>query len=382
MSRARILVVDDEAGMLRSMERILAPQHEVTALRVPEEALPAAREQPFDVAVLDVRMPGMDGFELMAALKEIQPDLDVILMTGSAHEADARLIRAIRERAFFFLTKPFDRDVLLTLVSRCLERRRATVDRRIYLQRLEHELRAAQRFQTSLLPVSPLRVGRFEVRSRYLPWSQLGGDFYDVAPARAGGALLMIADVSGHGASAAMLTGVLKLAFREGVAAGEGPAGIMGRLAVCTRLFPDEGHLTAICVRMDGAGRRLVIVNAGHPPGYLVGGGGRLVQLESTAPIVHPALGEGPYEEARVAVEPGDRLFLYTDGVIESRRAYDDGGEGLDGGEQFGLARLEDALRASPRDLIDGVTERLAAFRAGRPLEDDVALLSAEMAHE
>src|SRR6185503_49629 len=66
MAKARILVVDDEAGMLRSMERILAPQHDVVPHRVPDEALAAAREEGFDVAILDVRMPGMDGFDLMA----------------------------------------------------------------------------------------------------------------------------------------------------------------------------------------------------------------------------------------------------------------------------------------------------------------------------
>jgi len=377
MGRARILVVDDEAGMLRSMERILAPQHEVTALRVPEEAVTAAREQPFDVAVLDVRMPGMDGFELMAALKGIQPDLEVILMTGSAHEADARLIRAIRERAFFFLTKPFDRDVLLALMSRCLELRRATTENKNYLARLERELLAARHFQTSLLPVSPRRIGSVEVRSLYRPWAQLGGDFFDAAPSGKSGVMLLIVDVAGHGASAAMRTGTIKLAFREAVAAGEAPSGVVGRLAGLGRVFPDEGHLTAICARIEPAAGRAEFVNAGHPPAYLVGRDGRLRALDSTAPIVHPALHDWTYDATQVALAPGDRLFLYTDGVIESRRAHDDGGEA--GGEQYGLERLAQALGAPARDLIAAVDRSLEAFRAGRPLEDDVAMVTAEV---
>jgi DNA-binding NtrC family response regulator len=119
---------------------------------VPQEAVDAARGEAFDVAILDVRMPGMDGFDVMAALKALQPELDVILMTGSVHEADARLIRAIRERAFFFLTKPFDRDVLLALVSRCLELRRANAENRLHVERLELELRAAQRSRRASCP--------------------------------------------------------------------------------------------------------------------------------------------------------------------------------------------------------------------------------------
>ena len=74
------------------------------------------------------------------------------MMTGSTDERDARLIRAIREKAFFFLTKPFDREVLLTLVQRCLEARRLSRENRAHVSRLECELRAAQVFQQSLLP--------------------------------------------------------------------------------------------------------------------------------------------------------------------------------------------------------------------------------------
>ena len=104
MPRPRILVVDDEPGMLRTIERILSTRYDVRAVRLPSAALDAADLGTFDVAILDVRMPEMDGFALMAKLGERQPDLDVIVMTGSTDERDARLIRAIRERAFFFLT--------------------------------------------------------------------------------------------------------------------------------------------------------------------------------------------------------------------------------------------------------------------------------------
>jgi len=133
MARPKILVVDDEPGMLRTIERILSIRYDVRAVRLPSAALDAAAAGSFDVAILDVRMPEMDGFALMARLGERQPDLDVIMMTGSTDERDARLIRAIREKAFFFLTKPFDREVLLTLVQRCLEARRLSRENRAHV---------------------------------------------------------------------------------------------------------------------------------------------------------------------------------------------------------------------------------------------------------
>ena len=373
MAKARILVVDDEAGMLRSMERILAPQHDVVAHRVPADAISTAREGSFDVAILDVRMPGMDGFDLMATLKAGQPDLDVILMTGSVHEADARLIRAIKERAFFFLTKPFDRDVLLALVSRCLELRRANADNRQHVERLEQELRAAQRFQTSLMPPNRVRQGRVVIEARYVPWAQLGGDFYDCAPARGEGAVLLIVDVSGHGASAAMLTGMVKLAFRDALLRDDEPAEILYRIAASRTTFPEGQYLTALCARIDPARGRIDWVNAGHPPGLIAQRSGGLVQLATTAPIVHPVFGRWECETRSEAFVPGDEVLLYTDGVTECRRA----GETDDdpAAEQFGLERLEAALAERAREPIETILARLSAFQAGRPLEDDVAMI-------
>src|SRR5262245_1284946 len=96
-------------------------------------------------------MPEMDGFELMGRLKAVKPDLDLIVMTGSVTETESKLIRAIRERAFYFIQKPFDREVLLTLVARCLELRKLAEENRRHVGRLEGELHEARAFQKSLL---------------------------------------------------------------------------------------------------------------------------------------------------------------------------------------------------------------------------------------
>ena len=124
MSSWRILVVDDEAGMLRSVERVLGQDYKVASTRSSREAIGLAEEFKPDLAILDIQMPEMDGFQLMEAMQALDPELDVIFMTGSIHEIDAKLIRAIRKNAFYFLQKPFDRGVLLSLVERCLELKR------------------------------------------------------------------------------------------------------------------------------------------------------------------------------------------------------------------------------------------------------------------
>src|SRR5947207_2163815 len=118
MTHSRILVVDDEPGMLRSVERVLSRDYHVTATRQSRDAVEIAKAFHPQLAILDIQMPDVDGFELMEKLKAVDPSLDVILMTGSIHEIDGKLIRSIRKDAFYFLQKPFDREVLLTLVER------------------------------------------------------------------------------------------------------------------------------------------------------------------------------------------------------------------------------------------------------------------------
>src|SRR5712691_1003093 len=199
--------------MLHTVRRILSDQYEVACARSPAEALEMLPAFKPDLAIVDIRMPDMDGFELMARLKILRPDLDLIVMTGSVTEADAKLIRAIREKAFYFIQKPFDREVLRTLVARCFELRRLTDANRRHVSRLEAELEEARAFQKSLLPAEEARVEGIAVCARYVPCSELGGDFFDYAAAGKGRATVLVADVSGHGAAAAMLTGIVKAAF-------------------------------------------------------------------------------------------------------------------------------------------------------------------------
>ena len=206
MNPARILVVDDEPGMLRAVERILGGTHHVVTSRSSFDAVAVAGRFDPELAILDVRMKELDGFELMARLHAQKADLDVILMTGSVDDLDEKLVRAIRGEAFYFIQKPFDREVLRTLVDRCLELRWRREERRRYLRRLETELAEARAFQQSLLPAREAVVGPLALWCRYSPCSELGGDLYDYACGASGQAALLVADVSGHGTSAAMLT--------------------------------------------------------------------------------------------------------------------------------------------------------------------------------
>jgi len=100
---ARILIVDDDPGILRAVARILGRRHQIVSTASGEAALEEARALRPDLAIVDIRLPAMNGFEVTRALKAAQPDVEAILMTGNAEEPDETLIRAIDEGAFYFI---------------------------------------------------------------------------------------------------------------------------------------------------------------------------------------------------------------------------------------------------------------------------------------
>jgi sigma-B regulation protein RsbU (phosphoserine phosphatase) len=370
--KARILVVDDEPGMLRAVERVLGEDHVVVATRVSREALALATGFQPELAIVDVRMPDLDGFELMAQLKARFPAIDVILMTGSVDDLDEKLVRAIQSAAFYFIQKPFDREVLRTLVSRCIELRRRREEHRQHLKRLESEMAEARAFQESLLPNREAVVNGVAISCRYTPCSALGGDLYDYAGAGAGDTALLVADVSGHGVSAAMLTGVVKSAFQASHVDGFEPAAVVRRVAMGMAAFSDERFVTLVAALVCPLQHQLRYVSAGHPPIGVWGNGRRPRWLESTGPLVSPLFAGMTWDAATVRLEAGDHVLLYTDGISET----------LAGDDCRADQCLTDAIvraGAGGSMLLDTILADVHGKIAAAPQPDDFTLLTASV---
>jgi phosphoserine phosphatase RsbU/P len=355
--------------MTRSIERVLGQHYKVATTQSSHDAVAIMEAFKPDLAILDVQMPDLDGFDLMERLRAINPELDVIFMTGSIHELDSKLIRAIRKDAFYFLQKPFDREVLLTLVERCFELKRLDEENKKHLTRIEKELAEARAFQQALLPPLQAEPGGIKVFARCVPCSELAGDFCDYAAVGTGQAALLVADVSGHGASAAMLTGIVKSAFHSASVDAYEPAAVVERVAGGIRAFGNLHFITMICARI-GKGR-LEFVNAGHPPGILMNSESAPHLLESTGPLISPAFSDVSWESRTISLQQNARMLFFTDGVIE---AESDSGE-------YGIDRLIAHLK-SPQGgdaLVDGILESVRQFVSGRPIHDDLTLVFANL---
>jgi sigma-B regulation protein RsbU (phosphoserine phosphatase) len=372
VSRPRILVVDDDAGMLRAAERVLGTQYDVQCCQSSRDALARVAAFEPDVALLDVRMPELSGFQLREALRDLCPGLDVIFMTGSLDHFDATFIRAIRAHAFYFVQKPFDRDVLLTLMERCLELRRLSAENRRHMSRLETELAAARTFQQSLLPAASAQVEGIAIDARYVPCTELGGDLYDYAAAGPGRATMLIADVAGHGVRAAMLTGVVKAAFDASHADEYEPRAIIRRIAEGVRRFELTRFVTAVCARIDAAQGTLEYVNAGHPGGMMWSAAGdRILRLDSTGPFASSAFPDARWEQPVLDCRVGDAVLLFTDGLSERWQ----------GDESFGEERIQDEIgchRHGGGALLDALIDASQQFTDDdAEASDDLTLITA-----
>ena len=369
----RILVVDDDSGLRRTLHRILQPPYRVEAVAGATEAL-AVMDKGFALALLDVRLKDGDGYSLCKALRERRPEMDVILITGSISEPDEKLFRSLEEGAFYFLFKPFDRRVLLALVERCLRLQRERFAKERYAAVLAADLERARLFQQSLVPRVPVAGAGWRVEGRLLTCDALGGDFWLAQQDDDGlGLVLAVCDVVGHGVSAAMYAGMLRSTLGAVWRRGADPE------RVAAELLTDADFLTgATCATMVygllGADGRVRAFNAGHPPLLLLRGAANAVELlSSEGPLLHRLFRDRKMPSLEVATVPGDRLLAYSDGAFEARNPAD---------QELGLDRLGEAfaaLRGRPAgEALDALVDLVRTHGAGRPVADDVTLVMIE----
>jgi sigma-B regulation protein RsbU (phosphoserine phosphatase) len=316
-------------------------------------------------------MPEMNGLELMQRLHARQPDLDVIVMTGTAEEPDANLVQAIVAGAFYFVQKPFDRRVLLSLVARCLELRRLREEKEQYVRVLEKDLEEARKFQMSLLPPPHGHVAGLSIDARYVACHELAGDFFDYAFLTPDCVAVVIADVVGHGTSAAMLTSIVKSAFHAALDSYD-PVRVIQGVKEGVRAFDPERFITLCAARIDVHKLELEYANAGHPPLLLVGGAKKPRLLDSTGPLVSSILVDSPCNSEHLPLENGDQLLFYTDGVTEAH-----GPAGLFGNDRLTAVVTGSGLRGSA--LLEQLLVAVTEFSAGRPIQDDMTLLVADL---
>ena len=242
---------------------------------------------------------------------------------------------------------------------------------RVAVARFEEELNLARQIQrTSLLSEFPA-IPRCDVHALYIPSRQVGGDFYDVVPAGDGSFLIAIADVSGKGMPAALLSSMLQASLRTQSGGARSLATILKNInSLLYQSTAIHQFATFFLARVDGESLRLTFSNAGHNWPVVMRPNGDRTFLERGGTVLG-ILESVEFEEAQVALGPGDLVVLYTDGITEAMNGR---------GEMFGEQRLCEAVEAMPRgvsarEVADRLHRALREFLDGREPQDDLTLL-------
>jgi sigma-B regulation protein RsbU (phosphoserine phosphatase) len=237
---------------------------------------------------------------------------------------------------------------------------------------LESELELAQTVQQSLLPQSVPSVPGVEMAAFSRPAQIVGGDYFDFFPFADNRQGMVISDVAGHGMASSLIMASLQTMLRTLSQDLSHPGELVARINhLCLHNIQFTTFITLFAGAYEPETRRLVFCNAGHNPPILVRTSSRGHDLLNPS---GPALGlaeESTYAEETITAQPGDLLFMYTDGVTECSSP---------DGDLFGSGRLVDVLKAqadSPvPDVLQAVRAELEAFSAGAPLEDDVTMVA------
>jgi predicted ATPase/serine phosphatase RsbU (regulator of sigma subunit)/tRNA A-37 threonylcarbamoyl transferase component Bud32 len=240
---------------------------------------------------------------------------------------------------------------------------------------MKKELKVARTIQRSLIPTSFPSFNAVSIGGNYLPMEDLGGDFYDVFNVDNTHIGFVIADVSGHGVPAALITSMAKISFTTNSVPGRSAGNIVSRVnkELCTAIEDVLQYMTAFYCIIDVQTGKMEYCNAGHGEILIVRNKKDIIVIGPNASIIGK-YHNYEYATGSVKIEKGDKIVFFTDGIPEARNSQL---------EFYTLERLEaDILALSSRsvsDMVTGIIDRLRAFIGEYPAQDDITLLIAEI---
>jgi sigma-B regulation protein RsbU (phosphoserine phosphatase) len=363
-----ILIVDDDAVTVRVLEAMLGQEgYRTLAARDGASGRALADAHRPDLVLLDVQMPGQNGIDVCRALKAESGLAAIPILFVSGEDDVASKVAGLDAGAVDYVTKPFHRAEVLARVRTHLRLSRAS--------RAVVELQAVQvaqlaSAQQAILPQPEAWPdARFAVE--YRPLHQAGGDFYDVLQPGAAVIDYLVADVSGHDLASALPTAALKALLHQNCCITESPQQALQTVNTVLRTVLPDGHFaTLVYARLNRARKVVTLVSAGHPPAVHVPRERPAAAVRQVGDVLG-AFEAAVFEQRVVAVEPGDRLFLYSDGLVHPPPGATQDAQ---------VARLCDLCeRCRGLSLAEAIASVIDHLSEGRPARDDVVLLGVEV---
>jgi phosphoserine phosphatase RsbU/P len=375
-----ILIVDDTPLNIGVISGALKDSYKTKVATNGEKALAlASAEEKPDLILLDIMMPGMDGYEVCSRLKAdpATSEIPVIFLTGQTSAEDET--RGFEVGAVDYVHKPFSPAVVKARVRSHILLREARAQLASQLLALNTELEMARQIQLSILPHSIPRLADLDIAAHYLPMTSVAGDFYDFIQIDDEHIGILIADVSGHGLPSALIASMLQVALTGQTAHAPEPGKVLVGLnrALCGKFT--HNFVTAAYVYVDLENNLMRYAGAGHPPMLQWRNStGKATQVLENG-LVLGIIEEASYEALEFLLEPGDRYVLCTDGILEAANSAQ---------EQFGADRLMSFMKNHKHLEAEPFSQTLLDDLAGwsnqavdQGQQDDITLLVIDYKH-
>jgi sigma-B regulation protein RsbU (phosphoserine phosphatase) len=373
--RAKVLLVDDDPMLLAGLKRQLRKRFSIETAISGEDGLKMLEAHgPYAVIVSDFLMPGMNGIEFLSQVKMTCPDTVRMMLTGSADMTTA--IKAVNEGSIYkFHPKPCPADTLGAAIQSGIDEYQKVTTDQTRLKKVQMSLAKAGMIQQKLMPKSEPQVDGYDIAGKSISCDETGGDYYDfINPDEWGQEKIgiVVADVIGHGISAALLMASVRASFRERILSPGNGVSIVSdvnqrlvqdieELNLFITMFYSEIDLKAKCFRWVHAGHESALSYVPATDTFDTLGGEGL-------PL--GVMREWVYKEANMPIQAGQIILIGTDGIKEACNPQN---------EHFGNPRLQNVLRENyhkcAKEILDEVYGALDDFRLDAERKDDETMV-------
>jgi serine phosphatase RsbU (regulator of sigma subunit) len=373
IQKGDLLVVDDDHLNRMVMGKYLEEEgHCVTFAVNGREALELLVSQSFDMVLLDIEMPEINGYQVLEQVMADPLLRDIPVIVTSAVEQMDSVVRCIEMGAEDYLTKPVDRVLLKARIDASLEKKHLRDKQTRLLRQFEREMEIARRTQLSILPYPLPAPAGYRLGALMIPARAVGGDFYDVIDLGNQRWGVVIGDVSDKGLPAALFMTLTYSLLRAEASRQTAPEqALINVNRTLMSMNAASMFVTVLCGILDGQQGTFSYARAGHPPPLVVTSEGELIEtpMKSSQAI---GLFDTIEIDAQTLLFPrGGMIFMYSDGLSEAANQQD---------EQFGEGQLPayftKQLPPDPQEICEGLWEDVQRFCGDQPQQDDFTVLA------
>ncbi len=404
MEKARVLIVDDTQKNIQLLGSVLQDkgyelyiaQNGLQAIKIAEKFLP-------DLILLDILMPEMDGFETCKRLKtaETTKHIPIIFLTAKTETED--IVNGFELGAVDYITKPFNPTELLVRVNTHLELKRnkeelttekealaeeikirqvaedalresyETIKRQ--QQQINDELEKARKTQACLLPQRLPVIANVEIAHKFVPMEQIGGDFYNILDLGNDHYGFMMADVTGHGIPAALISFMVSSMFSNTITRTIEPHQVISEINQALLEKIEDGKFATMFFGIYDAKKQVLnYSSAGHPPGMIIRPKTREVFRLKCEGMLIGMVAEAEYDLETCPIMPGDKVILYTDAIIDVTK---------ENGMVLGISHFMEFLQKHCElpigELIERIYDYGLEFACLKKYKDDMTLVGFEL---